>query len=303
LPFRISLVYHFDPVASWSFDPALLYQDTNISTTIPESIATWTIGVMSIPDLVARGYSIYRGHPSDTVERRRAAVDQFTDRQWKYFSFGPPEYHEYPTPPLPPSSPPTIPDFTCTPSSSSILINFSVADDVEIQSAYAELLDTNYTLLAIKQAEDIPSGAVSYSGVLEFLNLSSSSSYIVKLTAIDTNDNMASREEYITIADVAAPVINQFQVYSPTTGHLKVDVNVTDDSGGDVFCSASLYWIFDLDTELDYYYVELTDGLGSVTFRDLDPERTYIVELFVRDSSYNSRYENREGYPNGAGMT
>jgi hypothetical protein len=41
--------------------------------------------------------------------------------------------------------------------SSSILVNFSVADDVEIQSAYAELLDTNYTLLAIKQAEDIPS--------------------------------------------------------------------------------------------------------------------------------------------------
>jgi hypothetical protein len=258
---------------------------------------------MSIPDLIARGYSIYRGHPYDTIERRRAAVDQFTDRQWKFLSSGPPEYHEYPTPPLPPSQPPTIPDFTCTPSSSSILVNFSVADDVEIQSAYAELLDSNYTLLAIKQAEDIAPGAVSYSGVLEFLNLSSSSSYIVKLTAIDTNDNMASREEYITIADVAAPVINQFQVYSPTTGHLKVDVNVTDDSGGDVFCSASLYWIFDLSNELDSYSIELTDGLGSVTFTDLDRERTYIVELFVRDSSWNSRYENREGYPNGAGMT
>jgi hypothetical protein len=55
LPFRISVVYHFDPVASWSFDPALLYQDTNISTTIPESTATWTIGVMSITGLIARG--------------------------------------------------------------------------------------------------------------------------------------------------------------------------------------------------------------------------------------------------------
>ena len=81
LPFIISVVYRFDPVASWSFDPALFYQDTNISTTILESIATWTIGVMSITDLIARGYSIYRGHPFDTVERRRAAVDQFTDRQ------------------------------------------------------------------------------------------------------------------------------------------------------------------------------------------------------------------------------
>jgi hypothetical protein len=49
------LFYHFDPVASWNFDPALLYEDTNISTTIPESIATWTIGVMSITDLIARG--------------------------------------------------------------------------------------------------------------------------------------------------------------------------------------------------------------------------------------------------------
>jgi hypothetical protein len=39
------------------------------------------------------------------------------------------------------------------------------------KSAYAELLDTNYTLLEIKQAEDIPSGAVSYSGVLEFADL------------------------------------------------------------------------------------------------------------------------------------
>ena len=99
---------------------------------------------------------------------------------------------------------------------------------------------------------------------------------------------------------MTAQVIIEFQVYSPTSGHLKVDVNVTDDSGGDVFCSASLYWIFDLDTELDYYYVELTDGVGSVTFTDLDPERTYIVDLLVRDSKRNARYDNREGYPNGA---
>ena len=58
LPFRISVVYHFDPIASWGFDPALLYKDTNISTSIPENITTWTIGVMSITDLITRGYWI-----------------------------------------------------------------------------------------------------------------------------------------------------------------------------------------------------------------------------------------------------
>jgi len=35
----------------------------------------WTIGVMSIPDLLARGYSTHRGHALDTIERRRAAVE------------------------------------------------------------------------------------------------------------------------------------------------------------------------------------------------------------------------------------
>ena len=68
------------------------------------------------------------------------------------------------------------------------------------------------------------------------------------------------------------------------------------------FCSASLYWIFDLDNALDYYYVELTDGVGNVTFTDMDPERTYIVELFVIDNLYNSRVVRREGYPNGMGV-
>ena len=79
-------------------------------------------------------------------------------------------------------------------------------------------------LLELKQAIDIPSGAI------EFLNLTPGSSYIVKLTAVDTNDNMTSREEYLQIADVTGPAINEFQVYSPAPGHLKVDINVTDDS-------------------------------------------------------------------------
>ena len=154
---------------------------------------------------------------------------------------------------------------------SSIIVTYTIEDDVEIQSAYAELLDTNCTMIELKQAEDIPSGAIEFSGVVEFPNLTPDSSYIVKLTTVDTNDNMTSREEYLTIADVTAPVINMFQVYNPASGHLKVDVNVSDDSGGNVYCIAYLSWIFDLKTELDSYWVKLTNGVGSVTFTDLDP--------------------------------
>jgi len=61
------------------------------------------------------------------------------------------------------------------------------------------------------------------------LNLAPGISFIVKLSAVDTNDNMTSREEYIQIDDMTALVINQFQIYSPTSGHVKVDVNVSDD--------------------------------------------------------------------------
>ncbi len=80
---------------------------------------------------------------------------------------------------------------------------------------------------------------------MEIINLTPGSSYIVKHTAVDTNDNMTSREEYLTIADVTTPAINQFQVYSPTSGQLKVDVNVSCDSDGSVVCFAYSYWIFD----------------------------------------------------------
>jgi len=57
--FNQSIVYHFDPIASWSFEPALIYLDTVISAiAMPEFMTEWTIGAMSIPDLLARGYSI-----------------------------------------------------------------------------------------------------------------------------------------------------------------------------------------------------------------------------------------------------
>jgi len=84
LLFNKTIVYHFDPVASFSFEPVLLYLDTVISSLVlPEIITTWTIGVMSLPDLQARGFKIQRGQPLDTIERRRAAGNPFTDPQWK----------------------------------------------------------------------------------------------------------------------------------------------------------------------------------------------------------------------------
>ncbi len=52
------IVYHFDPIASWSFEPPLLYKDMIISRVLLE----WTIDVMPIEDLIARGFSIKRGH-------------------------------------------------------------------------------------------------------------------------------------------------------------------------------------------------------------------------------------------------
>ena len=75
----------------------------------------------------------------------------------------------------------------------------------------------------------------------------------MKLYAVDTNENITLREEYIEIFDMAAPGINDFTITSPVTGQLKVDVNFTDNSGGAVLCYTSLYWAFTLDIELDYY--------------------------------------------------
>jgi len=58
------------------------------------------------------------------------------------------------------------------------------------------VLDENYTLIELKQAGDIPDGAVEYSAIFEFLNLTPGRSYIVKLYAVNTNDDITSREEY-----------------------------------------------------------------------------------------------------------
>jgi hypothetical protein len=96
------------------------------------------------------------------------------------------------------------------------------------------VLISDYTLVERKLYLDIPNV------VLEFLNLTPGSSYYVRLSVLDTSNNVTTREEYFSIFDVNPPAINMFTTTSYTPGHITVDVNVTDDSGADVFCSASL---------------------------------------------------------------
>jgi hypothetical protein len=98
---------------------------------------------MSLADLQSRGFTIRRDHKLDTIEPRRAAVEQFTDRQCKYFSLGPSPYHVYPDLPPPPSQPPTISDVIFAPLFGSIIVGYTVSDDSEIKSVYAEVLDSN----------------------------------------------------------------------------------------------------------------------------------------------------------------
>ena len=145
-PFTQTVCYHFDPVASWSFEPPLTYLDTIVTSPVgilAPFIGDWTMGVISIDDLQSRGFTIRRDHHFDNIERRRAAVDQFTDRVWKYFSLGPSPYHVYPKPPPPPSQPPTISDVIVAPLLGSIIVGYSVSDDVEIKIVYGEVLDSN----------------------------------------------------------------------------------------------------------------------------------------------------------------
>ncbi len=152
------------------------------------------------------------------------------------------------------------------------------------------MLTSNYELVERKIDLAVPTAA------FVFDNLIAGQDYNVKLHVVDTSENVSTREENVSIVDFTPPTINMFTTTSHTRGHITVDVNATDNSGGYTFCSASLYWIFDLDTELDYYFIELIDGVGSVTFcANLDLERTYIVELLVHDNAWNSRIERREG--------
>ena len=83
-PFTQTVCYHFDPVARWTFEQPLTYLDTIVSSPVsvlPPYDGKWTISVMSLADLQSRGFTIRRDHQLDTIERCRAAMEQFTDRQ------------------------------------------------------------------------------------------------------------------------------------------------------------------------------------------------------------------------------
>ncbi len=67
--------------------------------------------------------------------------------------------------------PPTISDVIVAPLFTSIIVGYAVADDVEIQSVYTKVLDSNtYELVELQQAE-VPDGAVSYEAVFNFLDI------------------------------------------------------------------------------------------------------------------------------------
>jgi hypothetical protein len=56
-----------------------------------------------------------------------------------------------------------------------------------------------------KQADKLP--------VFEFTNLTPRDNYIVELVAVNTEFNMTSREEYMRILNITAPIFNQFFTY------------------------------------------------------------------------------------------
>ncbi len=118
---------------------------------------------------------------------------------------------------------------------------------IDIQRPYAELSDGDSALLLdLKQVIDLPSG------VLEFTNLKPGEDCIVKMVGDDTKFSMTSREKYIAIANVTAPVFNRYLTYSSVAGSIPISVDVSDYSGR-VVTIAYLYWLSDPNNELDSY--------------------------------------------------
>jgi hypothetical protein len=196
-----------------------------------------------------------------------------------------------------PSLPPTIPVFICAPFFISIIVSYTVANDVAIQNAYAELsAASSRLLLDLKEAVDLPSG------VFDFKNIMPGEEYIVKMVAVDTSFNSTSMEEYVSIADICAPTINQLITCSSEAGLITVGVDVSDDSSRAVVI-AYLYWKEDPNiNDLDSWGIPLTNGVGNVTVTKLDHGRTYIVDLVVMDAAWNSTYDSRERAANRAGI-
>ncbi len=85
------------------------------------------------------------------------------------------------------------------------------------------------------------------------------------------------RADYATLAaSVTQPIVHLFTTKSTVSTRLRVDVHVDSYVN---FCSVPLYWIFDLDDMIQYFQVDWIDNVGMVEFWNLDPTRTYVVEL------------------------
>ncbi len=96
---------------------------------------------------------------------------------------------------------------------------------------------------------------------------------------VDTSKNVTTREEYVSIVEFTPPVVSLFTKTSHTRYTIPVDVNITDNSGGGIYAGCSMYWLLDLDTEIQWFEVDIEDGAGVVESWNLDDEKTYVIEL------------------------
>ena len=101
------------------------------------------------------------------------------------------------------------------------------------------------------------------------------------------------------VLKLTQPLVHMFTTTSKVSKRITVDVHIDPYV---TFCSASLYWIFDQGTVLQYFQVYFTDGVGMVEFGNLDATRTYIVELYVEDKAKTPKVLRRDGYTNGMGV-
>ncbi len=56
-----------------------------------------------------------------------------------------------------------------------------------------------------------------------------------------------------------------------------------------------------MDSVLQYFRVYFVEGVGMVEFDGINPERTYMIEMYIEDKFTISKRIRRSGYPNGMG--
>ncbi len=101
------------------------------------------------------------------------------------------------------------------------------------------------------------------------------------------------------VESVTQHVVQLFTAKSIVSTRLRVDVHVDSYVN---FCSVSIYWIFDFDYIIQYFQVDLINSVGMAEFWNLDPTRTYVVDLYAEDKDSKSKRFRRAGYPNGQGV-